>query len=221
MGWIIAGSIFVFILLLTLGRVKIIFDYKEDLILKVKYMFLPLVTIPATKPKKQKSPKKEKKSKKKTEGEVEEEKPEDEKPDEEKKPKKKIAITDILEVAKLALDSLGKPLKRILKRTIFAHLALRISCGGEDAAKTAIKFGLVNMAVGNALGWLDTFFTLKKPDDINITADFQSEETKIDCYCEISLVAAAALAFVFTFIGRAIKYYFTHNRTRAAIRNLV
>ena len=221
MGWIIAGSIFVFILLLTLGRVKIIFDYKEDLILKVKYMFLPLVTIPATKPKKQKSPKKEKKSKKKSEGEAEEEKPEDEKPDEEKKPKKKIAITDILEVAKLALDSLGKPLKRILKRTVFAHLALRISCGGEDAAKTAIKFGLVNMAVGNALGWLDTFFTLKKPDDINITADFQSEETKIDCYCEISLVAAAALAFVFTFIGRAIKYYFTHNRTRAAIRNLV
>ncbi len=220
MGWIIAGSIFVFILLLTLGRVKIIFDYKEDLILKVKYMFFPLVTIPATKPKKEKPPKKDKKSKKKTDAETAEDKPEDEKP-EEKKPKKKISLTDILEVAKLALDSLGKPLKRILKRTVFAHLALRISCGGEDAAKTAIKFGLVNLAVGNALGWLDTFFTLKTPDDINVTADFQSEETKIDCYCEISLVLAAALAFVFTFIGRAIKYYFTHNRTRAAIRNLV
>lgn len=219
MGWIIAGSVFVFILLLTLGRVKIIFDYKDDVIFKVKYMFLPLVTIPATKPKKQKSPKK-KKSKKKTEGEAAEEKPKDEKT-EEKKPKKKMSLEDIFEVLKLALDSLGKPLKRILKRTIFAHLALRISVGGEDAAKTAIKFGLVNLAVGNALGWLDTFFTLKKPDDINITADFQSEETKIDCYCEISLVAAAALAFVFTFIGRAIKYYFTHNRTRAAIRNLV
>ncbi len=220
MGWIIAGSIFVFILLLTLGRVKIIFDYKEDLILKVKYMFFPLVTIPATKPKKEKPPKKDKKSKKKSEETAEEEKPEDEKT-EEKKPKKKISLADILEVAKLALDSLGKPLKRILKRTVFAHLALRISCGGEDAAKTAIKFGLVNMAVGNALGWLDTFFTLKTPDDINVTADFQSEETKIDCYCEISLSLAAALAFVFTFIGRAIKYYFTHNRTRAAIRNLV
>ena len=219
MGWIIAGSVFVFILLLTLGRVKIIFDYKDDVIFKVKYMFLPLVTIPTTKPKKQKSPKK-KKSKKKTEGEAAEEKPKDEKT-EEKKPKKKMSLEDIFEVLKLALDSLGKPLKRILKRTIFAHLALRISVGGEDAAKTAIKFGLMNMAVGNALGWLDTFFTLKKPDDINITADFQSEETKIDCYCEISLVAAAALAFVFTFIGRAIKYYFTHNRTRAAIRNLV
>lgn len=212
MGWIIAGSIFVFILLLTLGRVKIIFDYKDDVIFKVKYMFIPLVTIPAKKPKKQKSPKK--KSKKKAE-EAAEDKPE------EKKLKKKISLEDIFEVLKLALDSLGKPLKKILKRTIFAHLALRISVGGEDAAKTAISFGLINIAVGNALGWLDTAFTLKKPDDINITADFQSEETKVDCYCEISLVAAAALAFVFTFIGRAIKYYFTHNRTRAAIRNLV
>lgn len=223
MGWIIAGSIFVFILLLTLGRVKIIFDYKEDLILKVKYMFFPLVTIPATKPKKEKPPKK-KKSKKKSEETAEEasdEESKDSEKTEEKKPKKKISLADILEVAKLALDSLGKPLKRILKRTVFAHLALRISCGGEDAAKTAIKFGLVNLAVGNALGWLDTFFTLKTPDDINVTADFQSEETKIDCYCEISLSLAAALAFVFTFIGRAIKYYFTHNRTRAAIRNLV
>ena len=223
MGWIIAGSIFVFILLLTLGRVKIIFDYKEDLILKVKYMFFPLVTIPATKPKKEKPPKK-KKSKKKSEETAEkasDEESKDSEKTEEKKPKKKISLADILEVAKLALDSLGKPLKRILKRTVFAHLALRISCGGEDAAKTAIKFGLVNLAVGNALGWLDTFFTLKTPDDINVTADFQSEETKIDCYCEISLSLAAALAFVFTFIGRAIKYYFTHNRTRAAIRNLV
>ena len=224
MGWIIAGSIFVFILLLTLGRVKIIFDYKEDLILKVKYMFFPLVTIPATKPKKEKPPKKDKKSKKKSEetaGEASGEESKDSEKTEEKKPKKKISLADILEVAKLALDSLGKPLKRILKRTVFAHLALRISCGGEDAAKTAIKFGLVNLAVGNALGWLDTFFTLKTPDDINVTADFQSEETTIDCYCEISLSLAAALAFVFTFIGRAIKYYFTHNRTRAAIRNLV
>ena len=218
MGWIIAGSIFVFILLLTLGRVKIILDYKDDVIFKVKYMFLPLVTIPATKPKKEKPPKK-KKSRKKA-GEAAEDKPEDEKT-EEKKPKKKISLADIFEILKLVLDSLGKPLKRILKRTIFAHLALRISVGGEDAAKTAIKFGLVNLAVGNALGWLDTVFTLKTPDDINITADFQSEETKIDCYCEISLVAAAAFAFAFTFIGRAIKYYFTHNRTRAAIRNLV
>ncbi len=212
MAGIIIGSVFIVILLLSLGRVTVIFDYKGDLILKVKYLFIPLFSIPSTKEKK---PKKEKKSKKK------DEEKKDEKTDSEEKPKKKLSLQDIFEVVKLAMDSLGKPLKRILKRTVFDHLALRIGVGGEDAAKTAISFGLMNIAVGNALGWLDTFFTLKKPDDINITADFQSEETSCDCYCEIKLVLAAALAFLFTFIGRAIKYYFTHNRTRAAIRHLV
>lgn len=214
MAGIIIGSIFIVILLLLLGRVTVIFDYKDDLILKVKYLFIPLFSIPSTKEKK---PKKEKKKK----AEKKDEEKKDEKADSKEKPKKKISLEDIFEVVKLAMNSLGKPLKRILKRTIFDHLALRISVGGEDAAKTAISFGMMNMAVGNALGWLDTFFTLKKPDDINITADFQSEKSSYDCYCEIKLVLAAALAFLFTFIGRAIKYYFTHNRTRAAIRHLV
>lgn len=214
MGWIIVGAIFVVILLLSLGRVTVIFDYKDDLILTVKYLFIPIMKIPADKPKKEKKPKKAKKSAKKT---TEPDNPEKT----EEKPKKKPALADILEVAKLAVNSVGKPLKKIVKRTIIAHLSLNISVGGEDAAKTAISFGATNFAVGSALGWLDTFFTLKKPDDINITADFASEETKIDCYCEIKLVLAAGIAFFFTFVGRAIKYYFTHDRARASIRNLV
>lgn len=214
MGWIIVGAIFVVILLLSLGRITVIFDYKDDLILTVKYLFITIMKIPADKPKKEKKPKKAKKSSKKT---TEPENPEKT----EEKPKKKLALADILEVAKLAVNSVGKPLKKIIKRTIIAHLSLNISVGGEDAAKTAISFGATNFAVGSALGWLDTFFTLKKPDDINITADFASEETKIDCYCEIKLVLAAGIAFFFTFVGRAIKYYFTHDRARASIRNLV
>lgn len=214
MGWIIVGAIFVVILLLSLGRVTVIFDYKDDLILTVKYLFIPIMKIPADKPKKEKKPKKAKKSSKKTTEPENSEKTEE-------KPKKKPALADILEVAKLAVNSVGKPLKKIIKRTIIAHLSLNISVGGEDAAKTAISFGATNFAVGSALGWLDTFFTLKKPDDINITADFASEETKIDCYCEIKLVLAAGIAFFFTFVGRAIKYYFTHDRARASIRNLV
>ena len=218
MAGVIIGIIIIFILLLTLGKVTVIFDYKDDMILKVKYFSIPVVKIPSDKKKKKEKPKKsEKKS-------PDKEKSDKEKSDKEKenpKEKKKISLPDIFELVKLALDSLGKPLKKILKRTAFSHLALKIAVGGEDAAKTAISFGLMNIAVGNALGWIDTVFTLKKPDDINITADFQSEETKFDCDCEISLVAAAAFAFLFTFIGRAIKYYFTHNRTRAAVRNLV
>lgn len=210
MGWIIAGIILIIIFLLTLGKANVTVDYGESLIVKIKYMFFPILTLPSAK-KKSEKPKKAKKKKQKP--------AKDEKSEE--KPKKKLSLDDILELVKLALDSLGKPLKKILKRVEISHLALNIVCGGEDAAKAAITFGTVNIAVGNLLGWLDTFFTLKPVDELSVNVDFESEETTADAYVEVKLTIAAALAFAFTFIGRAIKHYLTHEETRGAIKNLV
>ena len=123
-------------------------------------------------------------------------------------------------MVKLVLDSLGKPLKKILKRTRIHHLRLYIVCGGEDAAKAAIKFGTVNMLVGNALGWLGSFFTLKPVDEININVDFQSEETKAEASCTVKMPLYAALAFVFTLLGRAVRYYLKHPDAQQAIKNM-
>lgn len=211
MGWTIVGIIFVIILLLTLGKVSVMVDYNESLIVKIKYMFFPVFAIPAMKEKKPKKTKAKKKEKKKKE----------ESDDKDKKNKKKPALGDILELVKMGLNSLGKPLRKIIKRVEISHLALNIVCGGEDAAKAAITFGAVNMAVGNLLGWLDTFFTLKPVDELSINVDFESEQTVADAYVEIKLTVAAALAFVFTFIGRAIGHYFTHRETREAVKNMV
>lgn len=212
MGWIIAGIIFIIILVLLLGKVQVTADYSEDFILKIKYMFFPILTLPSAKPKKEKKPKKPKKPK--------EEKAEDEK---EKKPKKKISLTldDILALAKMALNSIGKPLRKILKRVEISHLSLDIVCGGEDAAKAAITFGAVNMAIGNLLGWFDTIFTLKPVDKLAVNVDFESEETTADAYVEVKLTVAAAFAFAFTLIGRVIKNYITGKDVRTAIKNLV
>ncbi len=211
MGWIIAGIIFIIILLLTLGRVQITADYSEDFILKIKYMFFPILTLPSTKPKKEKKPKKPKKPK--------EEKAEDE----EEKPKKKISLNldDILALAKLALNSIGKPLRKILKRVEISHLSLDIVCGGEDAAKAAITYGAVNMAIGNLLGWFDTIFTLKPVDKLSVNVDFESEETTADAYVEVKLTVAAAFAFAFTLIGRVIKNFITGKGARTAVKKLV
>ncbi len=212
MGWIIAGIIFIIILVLLLGKVQVIADYSEDFILKIKYMFFPVLTLPSTKPKKEKKPKKPKEPK--------EEKAEDEK---EKKPKKKISLTldDILALVKMALNSIGKPLRKILKRVEISHLSLDIVCGGEDAAKAAITYGAVNMAIGNLLGWFDTIFTLKPVDKLEVNVDFESEETTADAYVEVKLTVAAVFAFAFTLIGRVIKNYITGKDARKAIKNLV
>ena len=214
MGWIIAGIIFIIILLLTLGKVSVMVDYGELLIVKIKYMFFPIFTLPqkkeaAEKPKKAKRKKKEQKKK-------------DEKSDDkENKEKKKPALGDIIELVKAGVDSLGKPLKKILKRVEISHLRLNIVCGGEDAAKAAITFGAVNMAVGNLLGWIDTFFTLKPVDELAVNVDFESEQTTAKAYVMVKLTVAAALAFVFTLIGRALGHYFTHKETREAVKNMV
>ncbi len=208
MGWIIAGAVLIVILLVTLCRVTVIFSYDGNVFLDISFLGITLFHIPKVK----KSSKKPKKKKKKPEKADDEDK-------KEKKKKPKPALSDILELAKLALDSLGKPLKKILKRTEFSHIGVDVTCGGEDAAKAAINYGAANILLGNALSLIDTFFTLKTPDDLHIGVDFYSEKTVAKIYCEVRLTAAAALAFVFTLLGRVIRYYLTHKEARNAVKS--
>ncbi len=219
MGWIIAGGIILFIIILLGIPVVVYFDYGAELRLRVKYLFITLYRIPA-KPKKRKK----KKSKKKKDKAVEEKAPaagngdipsetDAEKTDaepvkkkkKEKKPKdpSKPDLFEIIELVKVGLESLSKPLRKLCKRIKICDLDIRMICGGDDAAKAALNFGRMNLLLSNALGWMDVAFTLKRPH-IDINVDFQSEETVTECSCKVKLSALAALAFVFTLLGRFI-----------------
>ncbi len=219
-GWIIAGGILLFILILLGIPVVISFDYSDTLRLKVKYLFLTLYQIPA-KPKKKKRKKSGAKKGKKSEEAppISEElsrpaeplpatsgKPKNQKkpkkPKKEKNPKNPT-LPEIFELVKVAVESLSKPLKKLCKRIKISDFSLEMICGGDDAAKAALNYGRMNLLVANALGWIGSFFTLKPPY-IDIGCDFQSEETVMSCSCKIKLSALAALAFVFTFLGRLI-----------------
>lgn len=237
MGWIIAGAVLVVLLILLLCNVTVIFDYCGDIYLRISYLFFTIVKIPA---KKKKTRKKDKKAKKAAESAVKTaeasadkeaagiKNESDNKPDggskkesDEEKPENKKTLGDIFEVVKLVLDSLGKPLKKLLKRTRISHLRLEIICGGDDAAKAALNYGRMNIIVGNALGWIESFFTLKPADDLHIGVDFQSEKTSASAYCEVRLTLIAALAFVFTLLGRAIRYYFSHGEVKPAVGKFI
>ncbi|MDE7398039.1 MAG: hypothetical protein K2N06_00785 [Oscillospiraceae bacterium] len=241
-GLLIAAAVLLVVLLILTGRVTVIFDYGEELYLKVSYLMFTVFKIPSKRKKTAKKDKKAAKSAKKAAKSAEkaEEKSEDSAKKEEKsaekseksaeeskKPAEKSAekpkpnLSDILALVKLALDSIGKPLKRILKRTEISHLRLEIICGGNDAAKAALNFGATNILVGNALGWVDNFFTLKAPDRINIGVDFQCEQTEYSAYCEVRLSLAAALGFLFSIIGRAVKYYGGHKEAKIAVGKLL
>lgn len=241
LGWIIAGAVLIVLLLLLLFNVTVIFDFNGDIYLRISYLCFTIVKIPAIKKKNRKRKRRAKKALKSvakvTEtvsvDEVESENGTDgskkkasaksvkpEKPDE-KKPAKQLSLGEMFEVVKLVLDSLGKPLKKLLKRTKVSHLRLGIVCGGDDAAKAALNFGRMNIIVGNALGWIDSFFTLKSVDELHIDVDFESERTTANAYCEARLTLIAALAFVFTLLGRAIRFYLSHGEAKSAVDKFI
>lgn len=225
-GWIIAGSILLFILILLMSRVTVIADYDKDIFLKVKYFGITVFQKPGKEKSSKKSSEKKKKKAKKDEGDEEDAKDaEDEKgkkkKDKKKKPKKPMPTFDeLMELLRMVLDSLGKPLKKILKRITFSHLYFDAVCGGDDAAKAAINYGAMNIALGSVLNLIDQFFTLKTPDGLHIGVDFYQEKTVIKVYCEVRTTVGAALAFVFSLLGRAIKNYLSRKLARRAIKKL-
>ncbi|MCH5206503.1 MAG: hypothetical protein J1F09_06075 [Oscillospiraceae bacterium] len=233
-GWIIAGAVLLLILLLLMCRVTVIFDYNGSIYLRVSVLCFTVFRIPqkelterqkkraaikARKKAKKKALKDAKKAEKKALKEAKEAEEKESKKSEEKK-KEKPSIEELIELAKVALESLGKPLKKILKRIEFSHLSLDMICGGEDAAKAAINYGAANIALGSALSTIDTFFTLKTPDDLHIGVDFYQEKTVIKLYCEIRLTVGAALAFVFTLLGRAVRLYLKNSGAKSAVKKL-
>lgn len=243
-GWIIAGAIVAVILILLMTSVTVRFEYSDELRLKINWLFVDLVQIPAkTKKMKRRDRKAEKDVKSAA---ADEERLSGETPDggtggagqksapkpqssPEKKPKKqkgstknsadKLTLKDIRALVKLVWDSLSKPLKRVLKATRIYDFRLYIVVGGEDAAKAAIRFGEVNIAAGSALAFLDGNFTLKKPD-YYITCDFLSEETRAECSFTAKLTVIAALAFLLWLAGRAVKNYRARGDAAAAVGKL-
>lgn len=240
-GLLIAAAILLVLLLILAGRVTVIFDYGEELYLKISYLMFTVIKIPARRRKSKKKDKKAAKSAKKSVKSAEEIEEKSENPTSEKSKdkvdfseeksekseksaknsKKKPELSDFFALVKLATDSVGKPLKRMFKRTAVSHLSVEIICGGDDAAKAALNFGKMNILVGNALGWIDSFFTLKKPDRINVGVDFQREDTQYDVYCEVRLSLAALLGLLFSIIGRAVKHCGSHKEAKIALKKVI
>lgn len=215
-GWIIAGAILLFILVLLMSRATVIFDYSGDVYLKVSYFGITVFKIPG----KKKAKKKAKKKKDEKDDKADEEES-DKKKKKSKKPKKPLPTFDeLMELLRMVLDSIGKPLRKILKRVTFSHLSFDAVCGGSDAARAAINYGTMNIALSAVLNLIDQFFTLKTPDDLHIGVDFYQEKTVIKCYCEVRITVGSALAFVFSLLGRAIKNYLGRRGARSAIGKL-
>lgn len=245
MGWIIAGAVVVVIMILLMTSVKVRFEYSDGLRLRINWLFITLVQIPAgTRKQKRRNKKAEKaaesvaeteasdteklseeaaeksaeSSAKSTESAVAAKKKESA-PEKPAKKKSRVGLSDIWEIVKLVWDSLSKPLKRLLKATRIYSFRLRVVCGGDDAAKAALNYGRISAAAGVARAFLEGNFTVVNPD-FDISVDFMSEETTAECSFTAKLTPIAAVAFLFWVVGRAVRNYMQRDKAKIAIDKL-
>lgn len=245
MGWIIAWAVVVVIMILLMTSVKVRFEYSDGLRLRINWLFITLVQIPAvTRKRKRRNQKTEKAAESVAETEASDteklseeaaEKSSDSSakstesagaakkkqsaPEKPVKKKNRVGLSDIWEIVKLVWDSLSKPLKRLLKATRIYSFRLRVVCGGDDAAKAALNYGRISAAAGVARAFLEGNFTVMNPD-FDISVDFMSEETTAECSFTAKLTPIAAVAFLFWVVGRAVRNYMQRDKAKIAIDKL-
>lgn len=245
MGWIIAGAVVVVIMILLMTSVKVRFEYSDGLRLRINWLFITLVQIPAgTRKQKRRNKKAEKAAESVAETEASDTeklseeaaeksaessakstesagaaKKKESAPEKPAKKKSRVGLSDIWEIVKLVWDSLSKPLKRLLKATRIYSFRLRVVCGGDDAAKAALNYGRISAAAGVARAFLEGNFTVVNPD-FDISVDFMSEETTAECSFTAKLTPIAAVAFLFWVVGRAVRNYMQRDKAKIAIDKL-
>lgn len=123
------------------------------------------------------------------------------------KPKK--SPTDVLDLVYTALDAL-RPLGRSFgKHFEIEAVRLRITVGSEDAAQTALLYGILSQAVAYALEIVSNSTNLrikeKNRGNILVDADFTSEKIAADLHLIFKLRVWHLLAMLFSALGGVIK----------------
>ena len=247
MGWIIAGAVVAVILILLMTSVKWRFDYSDpgELRLKISWLFITLVRIPAkTKKQKRRDKKAEKDVKSAAKAAAELEKSEDpgggRTADPQALNESKSAAQNKPQESqksqKTERGKSGKPPKsdkpkrqKLMLSDIFALVKLVWDSHGKPLKRllkaTRVTGFRLDISVGGddaagaALAFLDGCFTLKDPK-FNVTCNFQSEDTRTECGFTARLTVIAALAFLFWVAGRLIRNYMSRKDAAAAVDKL-
>jgi len=177
------------LLIIALLRFGMRIEYSSDGVL-VELMAGPLriKVYPSKKDDAAEGKKKKKKEKKEKKSARKKEKKKDAKP----KKSLNIGFKEVKEIIPHFLKMLG----RIKKCLLINHLTLYFTVGGEDAAKIAKTYGVVNAAVGELLPILDNNFRIKKRD-IQFFTDFINQKQTIYANATFSLAVWEGFYIVF------------------------
>lgn len=127
--------------------------------------------------------------------------------DEKKKKKKKMELADILGWVYVGLDALKGLGKSFGKHFEIEAVKMKIAVGSEDAAQTAILYGIIVQMAAYLVEGLSaiTNFRCKRREEMQITADFLSEKLVMDLHFIFKLRVWHVFALLFAAIGAALK----------------
>lgn len=96
-------------------------------------------------------------------------------------------------------------LKHFLKFINFKKIKLELKVGGDNAAKTAIDYGITCSAVYPVLSLLETVADVKYKK-INISADFENKKSTFDFSLEIKTLLLFILIFAVKILNEYRKF---------------
>ena len=214
--WIIGIIVLLFVFLLTL-KFTVTIVYHDELAVYVRVLFIKIPILPKKEQKRGPHSMSEKKAqrlrekleKKRLKKEEAKKKKASKKGSAEEKKKK--TLPEILDMITMVRTIAVKVITKFWKhlRIDIARLRIRVATG--DAAETAIAYGAVTGAINTLFPILEQAknFDLPSQKNIDVVADFVSEELEADVKISFSLrlwhVLDVAFAALFSFIGHQFK----------------
>lgn len=127
----------------------------------------------------------------------------------EEKPKRKSlkerykpsSLEEGISLLRSVLNSSGKPMRMLCKGIAIRDLDIHFAVADPDAAVCAVRFGKVNIALYNALGWLCQFFRVRKKQII-VQCVYDQPESRYDASCCIVVTPFMALTALSGFMIR-------------------
>ena len=220
---IVIGIIILFFVFLASLKATITVEYNGEVALSVRVLFIKIGILPSKEKKRKKSMSKKQAEKLKAKLEAKEAKKRAKKAQKKKeKQQKKADIAsgkikkekkspgEILDIVSLVSNLVKQVIGKFFSHLRIKVVRIRMKIATGDAAATALTYGAVSQSINVLLPLLDQIKTVSFPTarNIDISADFTSEESEIDIKLSFSLRVWHIFHVAFAALGELIKYFF-------------
>lgn len=204
---IVISAIILFIAFLLFMPVVVYAEFQNELCLSIRWLFIKIRLLPE-KPKKEKKKEKKKRSDesaKKKDGR----KKDSENPGAIKKILKKTGVGGFIEIAAELAKIAGKGAMGIIRHIVISKLYVRIDCGGEDAAKTAVNYGYISAALYPSASVILGNVKKYRSADIQLYPDYDSQSSSVECNAVIKVklwwIVLSAVKMLVKFLKELMK----------------